>query len=171
VFLVRSAAIIGQGAMPMKIRQVSGTWGPKRFRVPFFIVLLVAAMVGSAQAPSHGVVQPLAGAKFVPDDDVKCLSSVVENGDPATGASTILLKATPGCVVPPHFHTAEEQLLVVRGQVSTGMEGMSTTVLVAGGFALMPGKKPHWFTCASKTECLLFVTFDQKYDITWVKRK
>ncbi len=107
----------------------------------------------------------------MPDDDVKCLSSVVENGDPATGASTILLKATPGCVVPPHFHTAEEQLLVVRGQVSTGMEGMSTTVLVAGGFAMMPGKKPHWFTCASKTECLLFVTFDQKYDITWVKRK
>jgi quercetin dioxygenase-like cupin family protein len=155
----------------MKIRHVSGTWGPKCFRVPFFFVLLLAALAGSAQAPSHGVVQALAGAKFVPDDDVNCLSSVLENGDPATGGSTILLKAAPDCVVPPHFHTAEEQLLVVRGQVSTGMEGMPTTVLGAGGFAMMPGKKPHWFTCASKTECLMFVTFDQKYDITWVKGK
>jgi quercetin dioxygenase-like cupin family protein len=78
----------------------------------------------------------------------------------------ILLEAAPGCVVPPHFHTAEEQLIAVRGEVSTGMEEMSATLLGPGGFAMMPGKKTHWFTCVSKTECLMFVTFDQKYDIT-----
>jgi quercetin dioxygenase-like cupin family protein len=119
------------------------------------MVVLFAVMVGSAQAPSGAVVRPLAGTKFAGDGDLKCLSSVLENGDPAAGASTILLKAAPGCVVPPHFHTAEEQLIVVRGEVSTGMEGMSATVLGPGGFAMMPGKKTHWFTCASKTECLM----------------
>jgi quercetin dioxygenase-like cupin family protein len=154
----------------MKI-PTTGTADAVRILHPTIIVLLLSVSATLAQAPSPGVIQPLAGAKFSADDDVKCLSDVLENGEPNTGPSTILLKAAPGCVVPPHFHTAEEQLIVVRGEVSTGMDGMADTVLRTGGFAMMPGKKTHWFTCESKTECLMFVTFDQKYDITWVKRK
>ena len=136
---------------------------------------IVAAFVGArrglAQEAKPGVVKPLADVKFDPDDDVKCLHGVVENGNPDTGPSTFLLKATPGCVVAPHLHSAEEQLIVVKGDVSTGMHGMKDTVLGAGGFAMMPGKMTHWFTCTaeSKDGCLMFVTFDRKYDIVWVK--
>jgi quercetin dioxygenase-like cupin family protein len=135
------------------------------------LVLSLGAIAGSGQAPSQGIVRPLAAAKFAPGDDIQCLYDLLENGDPATGPSTFLLKAPPKCVVPPHFHTAEEQLIVVSGDVSTGMEGMLDTVLGSGGFAMMPGKKPHWFSCVSKTECLMFVTFDRTYDITWIKQK
>ena len=60
---------------------------------------------------------------------------------------------------------------MVRGEVLTGMEGMSETVLGPGGFAMMPGKAVHWFTCTSKDACLMFVTFDRTYDIVWVKEK
>jgi len=28
------------------------------------------------------------------------------------------MKAKPKCVVPPHYHTAEEQLIIVKGNVS-----------------------------------------------------
>jgi quercetin dioxygenase-like cupin family protein len=80
------------------------------------------------------------------------------------------MKAKPNCVVPPHYHTAEEQLIIVKGNVSTGMEGMKDTVLGPGGFAMMPSKQPHWFTCTAKEECLMFVTFDRAYDIVWLKR-
>jgi len=44
----------------------------------------------------------------------------------------------------------------VKGYVSTGMEGMKDTVLGPGGFAMMPSKAPHWFTCTAKEECLMF---------------
>jgi quercetin dioxygenase-like cupin family protein len=126
--------------------------------------------ISSAQESKAGIVKPLSEVKFDPDDDVKCLHGVVENGNPDTGPSTFLLKAAAGCVVKPHYHTAEEQLIVVKGDVSTGMQGTKDTVLGAGGFAMMPGKMPHWFTCTkeSKDGCLMFVTFDQKYDIVWV---
>ena len=124
-----------------------------------------------AQTPKQGAARPLSGINFPPDDDAKCLVDVLENGDPKTGPSTFLMKARPNCVVPAHYHTAEEQLLVVQGEVSTGMEGMSEMVLGAGGFAMMPSKQVHWFTCTSKDSCLMFVTFDRKYDITWVKDK
>jgi hypothetical protein len=49
------------------------------------------------------------------------------------------------------------------------MEGMKDAVLGPGGFAMMPSKASHWFTCTAKEECLMFVTFDRAYDIVWIK--
>jgi quercetin dioxygenase-like cupin family protein len=130
---------------------------------------LAAQTAAPASATKHGIVRRLADVKFAPDDDVKCLNGVVESGDPATGPSTFVLKATSGCVVAAHYHTAEEQLIVVRGDVLTGMHGMKEALLEPGGFAMMPGKQTHWFTCLSKEGCVMFVTFDRIYDIVWIK--
>lgn len=116
-----------------------------------------------------GGARPLAEVKFAQDDDVKCLASAVENGDPDKGASTFILKAPPGCAVPWHYHTAEEQLIVTEGTVRTEMQGMAARALTPGGFAMMPGKAKHQFSCQSKNPCVMFVTFDRKYDIFWVK--
>jgi hypothetical protein len=93
---------------------------------------LAAQTAAPASAAKRGIVRRMADVRFAPDDDVKCLNGVVENGDPATGPSTFVLKATAGCVVAPHYHTAEEQLIVVRGDVLTGMQGMKETLLEPG---------------------------------------
>ena len=135
-----------------------------------FACLLLAVAAGSVvaqPAPHHGVV-PLSQAKFTADEDVKCLSDALEAGDPDKGPSTFALKARPGCVVPWHYHTAEEQLVVVKGQVLTEMEGVRATDLGPGGFAFMASREKHQFTCTGAAECLLFVTFDRTYDIQWV---
>jgi quercetin dioxygenase-like cupin family protein len=129
----------------------------------------VAAASLSSQSQHHGVVRPLSDVKFEQDSDSKCLEGALENGDPNTGPSTFLLRAAPNCLVPWHYHTAEEQLIVVSGDVEAGMDGISPRVLQAGGFAMMPGKEKHWFSCKSKDRCLMFVTFDRAYDIFWVK--
>jgi len=99
---------------------------------------------------------------------VKCLLSAVESGDPTNGRSTLILKASPGCVVPWHFHTAEEQLTIISGNVVAEMTGHPTTTLGPGGFAAMAGGMAHQFTCQD-TACLMFVTFDRAYDIFWGK--
>jgi quercetin dioxygenase-like cupin family protein len=130
--------------------------------------LAIASLLG-AQTKTFAVARPLAEVRFDQDGDVKCLSSAVEAGNPATGPSTIILKAPPKCLVPWHFHTAEEQLIVVQGSVRTEMTGMSPRLLGPGGFALMPGKAIHRFSCQSKTACVMFVTFDRIYDIFWAK--
>ena len=135
------------------------------------VILLVAVVASSeGQTPSHGLVIPLASAKLVFDGEPACLKVARENGDPDRGASTFLLEAPPGCVVPAHYHTAEEQLMVVRGDLLTGMDGMAEATLGPGGFAMMPSKAMHWFTCKSKDACLMFVTFDRMYDIVWEKQ-
>jgi quercetin dioxygenase-like cupin family protein len=138
------------------------------------LAALCLAVIGStdsaigAETAQHSVM-PLEAAPFVQDEDVKCLQSALENGNPDTGPSTFLLKAPAGCRVAAHFHTAEEQLIVIQGSVLTGMKGMRSVVLTAGGIAVMPAKAVHWFSCSGKQPCLMAVTFNQKYDIVWVK--
>lgn len=132
-------------------------------------IVLVTAVISRGQATHTGVVTPLAAAKLVFDGEPECLKVARETGDPDTGPSTFLLEAAPGCLTPAHYHTAEEQFFVARGDVLTGMDGMSDQVLGPGGFAMMPSKVMHWFTCKSQAPCLMFVTFDRKYDIVWAK--
>jgi quercetin dioxygenase-like cupin family protein len=153
-----------------KVNAISGKTTKLLFLLAPLGMALAAAM-GSprVQGPHHGVVTPLASAKLESDGQPACLKGALENGDPDTGASTFLLEAAPGCAVPAHYHTAEEQLMVVRGDVLTGMDGMSDQTLGPGGFAMMPGKAMHWFSCQSKGACLMFVTFNAKYDIVWAK--
>lgn len=72
-------------------------------------------------------------------------------------------------MVQAHHRTAEEQLLIVRGEASAGMQGTPDTLLGAGGFAMVASKPVHRFTCTAKEECLMFETFDRAYDMVWVK--
>jgi quercetin dioxygenase-like cupin family protein len=130
--------------------------------------LLVALVSTAAGAQVPHAITPLKDAPFAQDEDVKCLQSALENGNPDTGPSTFILKAPAGCRVPAHYHSAEEQLIVIRGSVLTGMKGMSSVTLTAGGVAVMPAKAVHWFSCSGKDPCLMVVTFDRKYDIVWV---
>lgn len=139
--------------------------------LPCLCLLLTVTL--SAQAPKAGekagIVRQLSEVRFPAGEGPDCLQFFLENGDMKTGPSTAIMKAKPNCVVPPHYHTAEEQLIIVKGNVSTGMQGMQDAVLGPGGFAMMPSKQPHWFTCTAKEECLMFVTFDRAYDIVWLK--
>jgi quercetin dioxygenase-like cupin family protein len=128
-----------------------------------------ASWRGQEQVSQHAVVTPLASAQLAFDGEPACLKVARENGDPDKGPSTFLLEAPSGCVVPAHAHTAEEQLMVVRGDLLTGMDGMTEVALGPGGFAMMPSKAMHWFSCKSKESCLMFVTFDRTYDIVWAK--
>ena len=115
-----------------------------------------------------GKLAPLSSVQFLPDSDVKCLSSAIETGNPASGPSTLILKAPSGCVVPWHFHTAQEQILMISGTIVAEMTGLSATTLGPGGFAVMAGRMAHQFTCQDSA-CLMFVTFDRAYDIFWGK--
>jgi hypothetical protein len=132
-------------------------------------LLCLAAGHVLAQGAMVGTIKPLAAVPFAADPDVACLASALETGNPATGPSTWILKAPAGCVVPWHSHTAEEQLIVVAGEVRAEMTDHPPTLLGPGGFAMMGGRMAHQFTCQGREACLMFVSFDRAYDIKWGK--
>jgi len=124
--------------------------------------------VGLACGQQKGHATSLNMVRFERDSDVACLKSAVETGDPSTGPSTVVLEVPQHCVIPWHYHSAEEQLIVSRGVVLTEMGSDEKVKLGPGGFAVMPGGERHQFTCSSHKMCILFVTFNGKYDIFWV---
>jgi hypothetical protein len=139
-------------------------------------IFLAAAALGCltgggvlAEDALTGTVKPFGSVPFAPDRDVACLASALETGDPLTGPSTWILKAPPGCVVPWHSHTAEEQLIIVRGVVMVEMTDHSPTRLGRGGFAMMGSHMAHQFACQGTAACVMFASFDRAYDIKWGK--
>ena len=59
---------------------------------PAELIIIGGAAVAD-DAPT-GVIKPLSSVKFSVDNDVKCLLSAVESGDPAKGRSTSIV---PSC--------------------------------------------------------------------------
>jgi anti-sigma factor ChrR (cupin superfamily) len=133
------------------------------------VALLVGVTISTGHSPDKGIVRPVSAVKFEQDDIVKCLMEATESGDYATSPSTLILKTPPKCVVPWHYHTSSEQLIVVRGSVLAEMEGMAPTVLDPGGFAMMPKQTKHEFSCKSNDECIMVVSFDDPTITTWGK--
>jgi quercetin dioxygenase-like cupin family protein len=90
-----------------------------------------------------------------------CVQVAIESGDPTQGAFVALAKAKAGCTVPSHWHTANEQLMLVEGTARVHMKDMAKPVaLRAGGFAMMPSRHVHEFKCTEA--CTFFIHSDQK---------
>ena len=142
-----------------------------RLRIILMTATLCCLMGSAAIAEDAmtGRMIPFESVQFAPDQDVSCLASALETGNPTKGSSTSILKAPPGCVVPWHSHTAEEQLIVVTGSVITEMKGQPPTRLSGGGFAVMASHVAHKFSCQGPDMCVMFATFDRAYDIKWEK--
>lgn len=96
-----------------------------------------------------------------------CVQIASESGDPARGPFVVLAKAKTGCTVPWHWHTGNEQLMMVEGNARVQMKDTGKPIaLHAGGFAVMPARHVHEFQCTQA--CTFFFQSDQKFDIHYV---
>lgn len=95
-----------------------------------------------------------------------CATGAVQSGDPSKGPSVIASKIASGCVIPWHWHTPTEQLILVSGTAKAEMKDGPAITMRAGGFAMMPAKHVHQFTCVDT--CLLYVQSDTAFDIHYV---
>jgi len=96
-----------------------------------------------------------------------CLTLAVERGDPSSGPSILLVKGTKGCSAPWHFHSPNEQLMMVSGTGRVEMKGEAAVNLHSGGFAYAPVKHVHQFTCVGGP-CSFFLHSDGPFDIHYV---
>ena len=78
-----------------------------------------------------------------------CMTLSVQRGDPSKGPSVILLKFKPGCVVPWHWHTAGEQLIVISGTGKAEMKNGKPVTVHPGDYFFLPAKHIHQFTAVS----------------------
>ena len=128
------------------------------------VFLVVAATSASSDSPREAIIHPLQNANFSSASDLPCLSTAVEAGNPATGPSAVLVKMGKGCMASWHFHTAAEELIVIKGELKVEMFSLPLAILGPGGYAQVPSNEKHQYTCSAKGECLWFVRIDRAFD-------
>lgn len=130
-------------------------------------MFLVGLATASLQAQDKIVYAGRATSKFVNFPGLPtCLTGSVQNGDPTKGPSVLLAKAGTGCIVPWHWHTASEQLMIVTGTGKAEMKEGKPTTLHAGDYLSLPGKGVHQFTCVAA--CTFFIVPSGAFDIHYV---
>jgi quercetin dioxygenase-like cupin family protein len=142
----------------------SGVRGVVLHAISAGILLLVAATSASSDSPREPVIHPLENANFASASDLTCLSTAVEAGNPSTRPSAVLVKMEKGCMASWHFHTAAEELIVIKGERKVEISSMPPEILGPGGYAQVPSNEKHQYACSAKGECLWFVRIDRAFD-------
>lgn len=142
-----------------------------RFKGCCLLLAFFAVGLGlpSASAQDKMMYAARATSKFVNFPGLpKCLMGSVQSGDPSTGASVILGKASTGCTIPWHWHTASEQLMIVSGTARVGMKDGKPMTVHSGDYLSLPAKNVHEFTCVAA--CTLFIVPSGAFDIHYVDK-
>jgi len=95
-----------------------------------------------------------------------CMTLSAQRGDPMKGPAVLLLKFKSGCVVPWHWHSASENLMMVSGKAKAEMKPGGAHTMTAGDYLFLAGKQVHQFTCVST--CVVFDVIDAAFDIHYV---
>jgi quercetin dioxygenase-like cupin family protein len=134
-----------------------------------FVVLASALITPlAAQSPDQMPYAPLASTKFMTLPVLpSCMTVSAQRGDPMKGAAVLLLKFNSGCVVPWHWHTANENLMMVSGKGKSEMSGGAHNMAM-GDYLYLAGRQVHQFTCISS--CLVFDVIDDAFDIHYVDK-
>jgi len=138
----------------------------KRIIVGLLLLIGLTSLLAAQDMSSMGVATP-AKSKFANLPGLPtCMTVAVLHGDPTKGPATLLLKFTPGCSVPWHWHTAGESLVLVSGAGTAQMKDGQPMAMKSGDYLFLPGKGIHRFT--ANTAVYLYDMPDGAFDIHYV---
>ena len=142
-----------------------------RARSLFFpvIAIMLIASYANAQEMSHGGNSADRKLTTIPPLPT-CARGAVMSGDPSKGGSIIFASIAAGCIIPWHWHTPTEQVMISSGVARLDVKDQKSMTLRAGGYAIMPSKHIHQFRC-NTGPCQIFVSSDAAFDLHYVNAK
>ena len=136
-------------------------------------VFAAVFFVSSAQADKKPATEP-AVVRNAQDEDLKWgagpafmpkgTEMTVLHGDPAKKNADVLLRIPAKGVVPEHWHTSAERMVLISGELHVTYTGQEKTVLKGGTYGYGPPKAPHGAVCVSEEPCVLFIAFESAVD-------
>ena len=79
------------------------------------------------------------------------------------GETEMLVRYEGGHKFAPHWHSANERMVVIEGTMEVEVDGFKRQ-LGPGSYAYLPAKKEQKEACISKTRCGFYVFWDGKLD-------
>jgi quercetin dioxygenase-like cupin family protein len=142
-------------------------------RICVLLIMLAAAAAVGEPVPSHAadtdkvIVLSAQKLKFTSIPDMPgCASAAILRGNPRWGAAWVLLKLDSGCRVPLHWHTPNEDLVVISGQGTLSMKDGPSLQFAPGAYTSLPSHHMHQASCTRS--CLFFNSADGAFDIHYV---
>jgi quercetin dioxygenase-like cupin family protein len=141
-------------------------------RVTVALILLLGIAAAERSAGAAEEERPMAVAdpsslKFTPIPDMpSCVSGAILRGNPRSGPAWVLLKLASGCRVPWHWHTANEDLVIISGRGTIEAKDGPALRMVPGAYASLPSHHVHHASCSRA--CLFFSIADAAFDIHYV---
>lgn len=99
-----------------------------------------------------------------PDFMPKGCEIAVLHGDPSKDNADVFFKVPANAVIPRHWHTSAERMVLVAGEMRVTYDGHDAVVLRPGTYAYGPPKAPHKATCGGSGPCVLFIAFESPVD-------
>ena len=138
------------------------------------IVSMSGLLFAAAFAGTTVLAQDVPLARTAKDSDLKwgpcppflpkgCQIGVL-HGDPAKNNTDLFFKLPANSVVPRHWHTSAERMVLVSGELHVTYDGHKTVVLKPGSYAYGPAKLPHKAECKKAGPCVLFIAFEAPVD-------
>lgn len=88
----------------------------------------------------------------------------VLHGIPSKKNADAFFRMQPKAIIPSHWHTSAERMILVSGELHLTYEGQEKIILKTGSYAYGPAKLSHEAFCASETPCVLFIAFEAPVD-------
>ena len=99
-----------------------------------------------------------------PDFIPKGCEIAVLHGDPAKANTDVFFKVPGNFVIPNHWHTSAERMVLVSGALQVTYEGQPAASLKPGMYAYGPAGARHEAVCAAGDPCVLFIAFEGPID-------
>jgi anti-sigma factor ChrR (cupin superfamily) len=93
-----------------------------------------------------------------------CQLAVIQALDPQGHNADALFRLAPGTLVPQHWHTSAERMVLLSGEMRVNYHGQPPTPLDPLTYAYGPAALPHDTRCGDASECILFIAFEEPID-------
>jgi quercetin dioxygenase-like cupin family protein len=123
------------------------------------LLFLFPMLFQTAAGDSQATVVNSASAKW--DSDAKDPASqwIVLRQEAKSGALELFVRYPAGHVFIPHWHNANERMVLLEGTMTIG-KGDAAKTLQAGGYAFLPAKEPQYLACGAQSRCAFYVYWD-----------
>jgi quercetin dioxygenase-like cupin family protein len=123
---------------------------------------LGAFLYGHAET-SGGPSRVLANPGEVKWESSKGSESATLREDSKSGAIELFARYPAGHIFPPHWHSANERIVLIEGRISIENNG-TQRFIEPGGYAYLPAREVQSMTCASQIRCSFYVFWDAPLD-------
>jgi quercetin dioxygenase-like cupin family protein len=120
------------------------------------------------QTSEEAAVRKLSELQFHQGHDLTCLAGAHETGDSKQGASVSVVKFDPGCIIPWHWHTPNENVMVVDGALLQEWKDHPSSVAKRGDFIHIPSRQVNQVMCVSDAPCVILLYSDGQWDMHFV---